>query len=76
MKMMLRCSLVWLFVTAGIAHGQSKPRIVLVLIDNLGYRELGAFGGILRDAPAPRLDKLARWIWCPPLLSRDSINSK
>jgi arylsulfatase A-like enzyme len=37
-----------------------KPNIVLVLMDNLGYGELGAYGGgILRGAPTPRLDKLA-----------------
>src|SRR5580704_3723661 len=37
-----------------------KPNIVLILMDNLGYGELGAYGGgILRGAPTPRLDKLA-----------------
>ena len=37
-----------------------KPNIVLVLMDNLGYGELGVYGGgILRGAPTPRLDKLA-----------------
>jgi arylsulfatase A-like enzyme len=39
---------------------ESKPNIVLVLMDNLGWGELGVYGGgILRGAPAPRLDKLA-----------------
>lgn len=29
-------------------------------MDNLGYGELGAYGGgILRGAPTPRIDKLA-----------------
>jgi arylsulfatase len=37
-----------------------KPNIVVMLADNLGYGELGAYGGgILRGAPTPRLDKLA-----------------
>ena len=37
-----------------------KPNIVLVLMDNLGYGELGVYGGgILRGAPTPRLDKLS-----------------
>jgi len=38
----------------------SKPNIVFILMDNLGYGELGCYGGgILRGAPTPRIDKLA-----------------
>src|SRR4030095_13152292 len=37
-----------------------KPNIVLVLVDNVGYGELGVYGGgILRGAPTPRIDQLA-----------------
>lgn len=37
-----------------------KPNIVLMLMDNLGYGELGVYGGgILRGASTPRIDKLA-----------------
>src|SRR5262247_4005669 len=40
--------------------GVKKPNIVLMLTDNLGYGELGIYGGgILRGAPTPRIDKLA-----------------
>src|SRR5260370_25769476 len=40
---------------------KTKPNIVLMLTDNLGYGELGVYGGgILRGAPTPRTDKLAR----------------
>ena len=38
----------------------TKPNIVLMLTDNLGYGELGVYGGgILRGAATPRIDKLA-----------------
>jgi arylsulfatase len=37
-----------------------KPNIVFVLMDNLGYGEVGCYGGgILRGAPTPRIDRLA-----------------
>jgi len=37
-----------------------KPNIVFILMDNLGYGELGCYGGgILRGAPTPRIDALA-----------------
>jgi arylsulfatase len=36
------------------------PHIVLVLADNLGWGELGCYGGgILRGAPTPRVDRFA-----------------
>src|SRR5271154_5890591 len=38
----------------------NKPNIVLVLMDNLGWGELGVYGGgILRGARTPRIDHLA-----------------
>ena len=38
----------------------SKPNIVFLLMDNLGYGEVGCYGGgITRGAPTPRIDKLA-----------------
>lgn len=37
-----------------------KPNILFILADNLGYGELGVYGGgATRGAPTPRLDKLA-----------------
>jgi hypothetical protein len=38
-----------------------QPNIVLILMDNLGYGELGVYGsGILRGAPTPRIDSWPR----------------
>ncbi len=38
----------------------NKPNIVFILMDNLGYGELGCYGGgILRGAPTPNIDHLA-----------------
>ena len=37
------------------------PNIVLIVADNLGWGELGCYGGgALRGAPTPRIDQLAR----------------
>ena len=42
------------------AQQPKKPNIVVILADNLGYGELGIYGGgILRGAPTPRIDVLA-----------------
>jgi arylsulfatase A-like enzyme len=42
------------------ASAQTKPNIVFILMDNLGYGEVGCYGGgVLRGAPTPRIDKLA-----------------
>ncbi len=43
-----------------VPQAQDKPNVVIILVDNLGWGELGSYGGgILRGAPTPRLDKLA-----------------
>ncbi|NIM42456.1 MAG: sulfatase-like hydrolase/transferase [Hydrogenophaga sp.] len=39
----------------------ARPHIVLIVADNLGWGELGCYGGgALRGAPTPRIDQLAR----------------
>jgi arylsulfatase len=47
-------------ITSTPAPAADKPNIVFVLMDNLGYGEVGAYGGgILRGAATPRIDQLA-----------------
>lgn len=39
---------------------KKRPNIVLMLSDNLGYGDIGAYGGgIIRGAPTPNIDELA-----------------
>jgi hypothetical protein len=45
--------------TPALAQSQ-KPNVVFILADNVGYGDLGSYGGgELRGAPTPRLDELA-----------------
>jgi len=40
---------------------QTKPNVVFILGDNIGYGDMGAYGGgQLRGYPTPRVDQLAR----------------
>ena len=62
----VRISLLLLFgfvlasTTLAAPGGENKPNIVLVLMDNFGYGEIGVYGGgVLRGAPTPRIDSLA-----------------
>jgi arylsulfatase A-like enzyme len=60
---LLGIALAWDDAYAKAATDQTagkKPNIVFILVDNLGYGELGVYGGgILRGAPTPRIDNLA-----------------
>jgi arylsulfatase len=43
-----------------MSENSQPPNIVLILADNLGWGELGCYGGgLLRGAPTPRIDRLA-----------------
>jgi arylsulfatase len=47
-------------VPFGAYAQDQKPNIVLILMDNFGWGELGVYGGgILRGAPTPQIDTLA-----------------
>ena len=47
-------------VTA-FAQQSDRPNVVFILADNVGYGDLGCYGGgELRGAPTPRLDAMAQ----------------
>jgi len=47
-------------VASAPVSAQQKPNIVFILADNIGYGDIGAYGGgELRGAPTPRIDRLA-----------------
>jgi len=53
-------SLTFVGATSAIAQQQQKPNILFILTDNLGYGEIGAYGGgATRGAPTPNIDKIA-----------------
>ena len=59
-RMIILPSLLSLLLVSGIAIAEDKPNIVVMMVDNLGWGELGVYGGgELRGAPTPRLDALA-----------------
>jgi arylsulfatase A-like enzyme len=46
---------------ASAAAAAKKPNVVFILADNVGYGDMGPYGGgALRGAPTPRVDQLAR----------------
>ena len=49
------------FLIATTARAADRPNIVFILSDNLGYGEVGSYGGgLTRGAATPRIDSLAR----------------
>ena len=46
---------------AAAAGSDDKPNIVLVLMDNFGWGEVGVYGGgVMRGAPTPNIDSIAK----------------
>src|SRR5271155_275431 len=47
-------------IIAFSANAQARPNVVIMLSDNVGYGDIGAYGaGEVRGMPTPRIDQLA-----------------
>lgn len=59
--MKLYCKFICLFcllLLAGNLRGQEKPNIIIILTDDMGFSDIGTFGG--QFVPTPHLDQLAK----------------
>jgi arylsulfatase B len=52
------CRLLFALACVSSALAADRPNIIFVIADDLGYGELGCFGG--KDIPTPHIDSLAR----------------
>ena len=51
---------IFLVILFQSAHAAEKPNVVFMMMDNLGWGEIGTYGGgVLRGAATPQLDTLA-----------------
>jgi arylsulfatase len=57
----LACATALFGAAASANAADKKPNILSILVDNLGYGELGSYrGGVTRGVPTPRIDSLAK----------------
>ena len=62
-KMFSAMALTASFIFCGAAHSADapkKPNVIIMIADDVGYGDVGAFmGGGVRGAPTPNLDRMA-----------------
>ncbi len=59
--LILAATFLGLIGSGAVAQSPTKPNIIFMMADNLGYGDVGVYGGgELRGAPTPEIDALAR----------------
>ena len=52
--------LIYMMLGMSTVFAADKPNVVIMMVDNLGWGEIGTYGGgILRGATTPNLDEMA-----------------
>ena len=49
-----------LMILATVAFGQKKPNIIVIMGDDVGWTNLGCYGGDITGVPTPNIDRLAK----------------
>ena len=57
MRLALLFTLLFALTTASVSDAADRPNIVLILCDDMGYSDIGCYGG---EIDTPNLDRLAR----------------
>jgi len=53
-----------LFIAAGPAMAQKKPNVVMLMTDDTGWNDFGAYTGVAQPRhPTPNIDRVARKAW-------------
>ena len=59
-QIIVAAALLCALTVASSAHAQDRPNVVIMLADNVGYGDIGAYGaGEERGMPTPRIDEIA-----------------
>lgn len=58
-KLIILCCCLVLVGTNIDAQNKSKPNLIVIMADDLGYADVGFNGS--KDIPTPNIDQIAKW---------------